>query len=47
MSDKVMIGKHQNDTAENHRKPLPFLPDELIFQILLLLPVRILLQLKC
>ncbi|GAU40121.1 hypothetical protein TSUD_389710 [Trifolium subterraneum] len=29
------------------RKPLPFLPEELIIQILLWLPVRFLLQLKC
>ncbi|GAU13076.1 hypothetical protein TSUD_173760 [Trifolium subterraneum] len=47
MSDKGKTVEHQNDTVKKHQKQLPFLPDEIIFQILLWLPVKFLLQLKC
>ncbi|CAJ2661716.1 unnamed protein product [Trifolium pratense] len=42
-----MRDNYQSNTAKCHQEPPPFLPDELIFHILLWLPVRFLLQLKC
>ncbi|CAJ2677791.1 putative F-box protein At1g33530 [Trifolium pratense] len=57
MSDNVKKIVEQNNTAKRPHRHLspttdgllhpPFLPDELIFQILLCLPVKFLVQLKC
>ncbi|MCI40987.1 F-box/kelch-repeat protein, partial [Trifolium medium] len=42
-----MSDNYQSSTAKGHQQPLPFLPEELIIQILLRLPVRSLIEFKC
>ncbi|GAU33378.1 hypothetical protein TSUD_365040 [Trifolium subterraneum] len=49
MGDNVKIHGHTPPRSDGllHQQPLPFLPNELIFEILLWLPVRTLLLFKC